>query len=209
MPASGSVRTIGAKRQIRYRRRARRAARRRSTLALVGDRHFGASPSRQAARAARARCSDECRRPAAAAGRGRAEPQLVGGVGADQAVGAVGDGDREPGLLDRRDRDRPVGNRRVGRSPVAARRRRRERDQAEHDQPAGVGERHRALPVTSWIIAMLASTAAATASMSTSPRERAALTAGAHSAGSGTAAARAAAAPLSRDDEAPDQARMQ
>ena len=32
----------------------------------------------------------------------RAEPQLVGGVATDEAIGAVGDSDREAWLLDRR-----------------------------------------------------------------------------------------------------------
>src|SRR5690606_366208 len=41
----------------------------------------------------------------------RPEPQLVGGIGADQPVGAVGYGDGEPRLLDRGDGDRPVGRR--------------------------------------------------------------------------------------------------
>ena len=74
---------------------------------------------------------------------GRSEPQFERGVGADQAVGAVGNSDRHARLFDRGDGDRPVGHcRRLGGAPrdrVAPRR--RESDQAQHDETAAERQR--------------------------------------------------------------------
>src|SRR5690606_17784533 len=66
----------------------------------------------------------------------RAEPEFVGRVGANEAVGSIGDGDRDAGLLDCRDGYRPVGRRPFGDGRGSrATATRGEGDRAEHGEP--------------------------------------------------------------------------